>query len=311
MAIAPIKRNVAPPATTAGGPSFGDLGFYVQGGGLPEGDYALKFIVQMHDGFGQKKSTPRLGVMVDCHSLTDPKADIRKQFYSMGSGADKSWAPNPDTGTSLVPIPGGPGAGLVNSTNWAYFLKSLYDAGMPKGIFTNDVSVLDGIRVHMQNIPEPEERKGFQSQTGEASEDRKAGVIAVVSEIKDDGKPWEGTGGVPAAGAAAPAPKPTAGKPVAMPKLAAAPAPPTGDLTEEDVVNAALNATAEVLSIETNAGGMSKIALRAAAKTQISTTLGPDMAEAANEIILKDDAQLANILGQHGYKIVGPMIKPQ
>src|SRR5512140_2727496 len=113
-----------------GGVNFGDLGMYVAGGGLPEGDYALEFGVQMYQAENQqgvKQGPPRLGVMVIAHSLTDPAArgeNAKHQFYSMGSNADKTFAPNPETGKGLVLVPGAAGSTLNNSTNWSLFLKS-------------------------------------------------------------------------------------------------------------------------------------------------------------------------------------------
>jgi hypothetical protein len=98
----------------------------------------------------------------------------------------------------------------------------MYDCGLPEGIFTNDLSVLDGIHVHTQNILEPEDRKGFGSQTGEVAEERRSGLVPVVTEIKEDGKPWEGTGGIPEA-AATPAPVKAGPKAVVKPAVAAKP----------------------------------------------------------------------------------------
>ena len=70
--------------------NIGDLGTFVAGGGLPEGQYALEFEVQNYQAKKADGSTAgpsRLGVMVTAHSLTDPSAEPRNQFYSMGTKA--------------------------------------------------------------------------------------------------------------------------------------------------------------------------------------------------------------------------------
>ena len=53
----PVRRTATPPPAPAEGVNFGDLNFYVAGGGLPEGDYALFFTVQMYQW---KKQTGQL-----------------------------------------------------------------------------------------------------------------------------------------------------------------------------------------------------------------------------------------------------------
>lgn len=331
-AAAPVENRV----------SFGNLSMYVAGGGLPEGDYALVFFVQMfqaQDKNGVSKGPQRLGVMVDAYSLTDPAAEVRKQFYSMGSSADKSFAPSAD-GKGLVPVPGGPSSTFPNSTNWAMLLNSMYDCGLPEGTFDNDLTVLDGVWVHITNVPEPEERKGFGGRTGEAAEERKPGNVAIVSEIKEDGKPWEGTGGIPEAPAApaAAAPKapvrgvarPTAAAPRPAPKAAApaarpapvaarrpapAPAPApveeaAAELTEDDIATAAANAVAAVLEMPANANGMTKVSLRVATFKAARGAKGEfeDLANAVLETYFSSDENLNLVLGPMGYVSKGGAI---
>src|SRR5437016_3811459 len=153
----------APRKTGAGfiptaGVDFGSMGSYSGGFTLPEGDYSIEFEVAMERlNDKQQGRSPRLGVYL--HATPLAGGDVFDQFLSMGGKAALSFAPDPNTGKGLVSIPGGAGGGLNNSTNWYMFLKSLYDCGLPEGIFTNDFTVLDGINVHTQNVPEPEERK--------------------------------------------------------------------------------------------------------------------------------------------------------
>jgi hypothetical protein len=229
----------------------------------------------------------------------------------MGSKADQSFAPNPETGKGLVAIPGAIGQTLNHSTNWALFLKSMYDSGLPKGIFSNDLSVLDGVHVHLQNVPEPEERKGFaQSATGEAAgmpqDDRKR-TIAIVTEIKDGGMPWEGGGGVPAAGAT-----PTSAKaPAKAPVKAATPAPVAAETADtEDIHTAAIDGVTDVLTKKPN--GCPRLALRTGTFNAIKSKHGEDMAaNVINTYFEGADAaeSLSNLLGELGYVIEGTTVK--
>lgn len=319
--VAPIRRAAAA-APPVEGVNFGDLSLYVAGGGLPEGDYALEFTVEMYQALTKEnvaRGPQRLGAMVKAHSLSEPGAEPRTQFYSFGSSADKSFAPNPDTGKGVVAVPGGPATTLNNSTNWAILLKSLYDCGLPVGIFTNDFSVLDGIHVHMTNVPEPEERKGFQSKTGDAAEERKAGTIAIVTEIKEDGKPWEGTGGIPdasapkpaARGAARPTPvaQRTAAPKATSPKAVAKVAPaPVAAPTDDDVATAAQNGIATVLEKADNANGCTKLLLRTGSFKAIDASEGKEMASAVLETYFDSDEHLNLVLEPMGYVSAGGKI---
>lgn len=314
--IATTRKPLAPRPVE--GVNFGDLGFYSGGFSLPEGDYALEFNAVMFAGTKQD-GTPagpeRLGVMVNAHPLRG--GDMQQQFFSMGSKAHLSFAPNPETGKGLVPVPGGPASGANNKTNWFLFLKSMYDCGLPQGIFSNDLIVLDGIHVHTQQVPEPEDRKGFQAQTGEAAqEERRSGMVPIVSAILDDGKPWEGTGGIPEADAPAPAPvaklpvklAPKAPvKPIARvaPVAAASVAEATDD---EGVMTAAINGVTEVLTASPN--GISKLLLRTGTFKAVTAVNGGPVAQQVLDTYFQTDEALNSILNQLGYASVGGQVKP-
>ena len=297
------------------GVNFGDLDMYVAGGGLPEDDYLMRELnVEMYQATTQAgvvRGPSRLGVMITFQSLTDPEADERKQFYSMGSNASKSFAPNPDTGKGVVPIPGGPGSTLNITTNWALFLKSLLDCGMPKGIFTDDCSVLEGAWVHISNVPEPEERKGFVrgAATGEAGVDevKTPGTIAVVTEIKEGGYPWEGGGGEPEEAAAAPA---RVAKGKAPPKAKAGKAAPraTEESEEEAIKAAALNGIATVL--EKHPGGCPKLIFRTQTFKVIGDSEGAEMAQAVVETYFQSDESLGGLIAEVGYTLDGGKVVP-
>jgi hypothetical protein len=311
-----------PAKAKTGAVSFGDLGMYVAGGGLPEGDYIIKdaSVVMYQAPANQttgKTSPARLGVMLTLIPYHSNGKDVeyseeKTQFYSMGTKAHESFAPNPETGKGVIAVPGGPASNFNNSTNWAIFLKSLRDSGMPEGTFTDDSSVLEGVWVHMANVPEPAERAGFQAKTGEAAEERKAGTIAVVTEIKDDGKPWEGSGGVPEVEAAPAKPavkvagKPAiAGKPAVKPAAKVAPAAASGD---DETQSAAESAVASIL--EKNPKGCAKLILRTGTFKAVNEAHGPDMAQAVINGYFSDDASLNTLLGGMGFTLKGTQVSP-
>lgn len=304
------KKPAAAPAPA--GVNFGSADMYVAGGGLPEGDYVWTDLnVQIFEGFGAVKGKPRLGVMITMQSLNDLTADPRQQFYSMGGSADKSFAPNPVTGKGLVAVPGGPGLTLNNQTNWAILRQSLMDSGLPEGVFTDDVSVLEGIWVHMHNQPAPEERKGFGNKMAEVQDDRKGpDNIAVVSEIKEDGKPWDGTGGLPEAAPAVTKVAPKAAGPVKVAPKAAAKAAPVAAPVDEDVQSVAIAGVTSVLEKAENANGCPKVRLRTGTFAAIKASHGDDMAQAVAEEYFATDDSLNALLGQLGYVVKGLQVVP-
>lgn len=324
MAPAVRRAPVAPPPIQ--GLNIGDLATYAGGFTLPEGQYALEFNFVMHAGVkadGTPAGAPRLGVMVDAYPLGG--GDPIQQFFSMGTNAHQSMQPHPETGKGVVAVPGGPGANANNKTNWFILLKSLYDCGMPAGYFTDDISVIDGVWVQTQNIPEPAERKGFGIKTGEVQqEERRTNLIPIVTAILDGGKPWEGSGGFDFA-PAAPAAKPKAAAPrVAAPVAARPPAaavrrpaavqpPPPAEVEEaagedeQDLFTVATSAIADI--IEKTPQGLPKLTLRTSVFKNLGGANEPN-AQAVIDTYFSSDAELGTVLGQLGYKIVGLAIKP-
>lgn len=330
MPPTPLQRpGAAAPAVAV--VNFGDDAFYSAGARLPEGDYCMYHEFTMHTPTdrqtGAARGAARLGVLLTAYNLHDPQAEPKQQHLSLGSNAHLSYAPNPaDGGKSLVAVPGGPGGPVPASSNWSYYRKSMLDCGLPQGVLVGSLEAIDGIHVHIQNVPEPDERKAFrnskQGATGEAAaqgEDFKGpSTIPVVTEIKDTGKPWEGTGGIdvtkpatpapvakPATSVARPpapvAPKPAPGRP-APPAPPAAAAVPAGDLSDQ-----AMNAIAAVLGVEANVNGMTKLKLRTETFKQVD-------AETGNLIVntyFKSDDKLNEILNQLGYTVNGAMVSPQ
>lgn len=286
--------------------SFGSLSDYSSGGfTLAEGNYGLEFEVVMFqatDRDGNAKGEARLGVQITAHPLAG--GDPQQQFYSMGTKAHESFAPNPDTGKGIVAIEGGAGKSLSNQSNWALLLKSFYDSGLPEGVFTDDLSVLDGVHVHMQQVPEPESRKQISANTGDVEQEkRKPGLVAIVTEIMDDGKPWEGTGGIPTEKPKAKAKTAAKAAPKAAPKAKAAPV--VTDDEDEDTETVATAAIAEVL--EDHPKGLPKLNLRTTVFKSVSTKKGATVAQDVAKVF-NSDATLNGLLAPLGFKVSGTLI---
>jgi hypothetical protein len=291
------------PAASSGF-SFGDMSAYSSGGVLPEGDYCWKDVsVQMFQGTkadGSPAGAARLGVMITLVALGNG-GEEHTQFYSLGSKAHESWASNAETGKGIVAVPGGPGTPPNASTNWVVLVKSLFDSGLPQGILNDDLSVLDGLWVHMANIPEPAERAGFKSKTGEAAVEDRPRTISVVTALLDGGLPWEGGGGVPAPkGKAAVSPAATkqatraaAGAPTAAANLNAG-----GDIEE-----AATGAASEVLGKIVEGSSMPKLMLRTSMFKVLNTGVGPEMAKQVLDTYFKSDATINSLINPQGFTL--------
>lgn len=311
---APTKVPVRPPSPVDD-VNIGDYKQLTSGYTIPDGAYTCFFNVVMHAGFGTntRNLPPRLGLMMDAFPLDRPVEKAYQAFFGFGKDAEKSFAPNPVTGKGLVRVPGGPGTMPYASTNYGYFLKSLYDCGLPEGVLSNDFTVIDGSHLHLTSQPEPEERKGFVNNTAEVQEPRKDSKITVVTEILDGGKPWEGTGGMPVfdnspktAPKVAPKTAPAARAPAKTgPVAVAAPAPTTTDAeVDETVQTAAITAASEVITQFPN--GTTKTLLKTRVKTALASD--PDLAAAVDATYLADDNGLTTLLGFLGYSLKGPMV---
>ena len=310
----PVKKT-APVAVP-----FGSLSFYVGGSRmLPRGLYAMEHHVHMftptkNDGTPSGKPA-FLAVQLTAHPIDEEGNSTGEpilQQLSMGSKAALSFQPDPDTGKGLVPVPGGPASHGSTNTNWQLYLKSLYDSGLPEGVFEGSLDTIDGIWVRTDNMPEPEERKGYSSAaaTSEAAGEAQQGpkLVPTVIEILENGKPWEGTGGIPSAEAAPVKKAPAKTAPKAAPKAAPAKkAAPEPEADEQDTATAASNAVTSVL--EANPNGCTKIALR----TGTFKALGAAGYDAAtvkailDETFANDDA-LNAVLGPLGYVVKGMQV---
>ncbi len=313
--------------------AFGGDEIYVGGFAIPEGDYALEFTAKMSTPKEGSQNVSRLGVEIKAHDLKDPEHQGEKaytEFLSMGSKAHLSFAPNPDTGKGIVPIPGAAGVTMNDKTNWNIFRKSLYNCGLPAGVFTDDLSVLDGVHVHLGREPEPSDRAGFaKAATSEAAmmgtqastTPKTIPVVTVLGDILDgdNGKPWEGGGGIPEP-TAKPKFKAVAKPPVkaaAKPVLAKAkPAPAASEGPDETVVmQSAGSAVAEVLAKQPDGCPILKL------KTTVFTTLkkvDEAMAQAVLDTYFSSDAALNGLIeglgvivdGASNYTVSGKQVVP-
>jgi hypothetical protein len=321
--------------------NFGEDTFYTAGGGgIPEGLYCVYHDAVVHQyekQDGTKVGPEFLAVRVAAYDLNAPDAEPKMGYYSMGTKAILSYMPNADDdGKSLLAVPGGPATSMNDSSNWNLYRKSFLDSGMPAGTFTNDLRALDGTWVHLAHIPEPESRKTMGAATGEAGpEERRNRTIAVVSEILDGGKPWEGTGGLPTTPVTPPvvapatvtrmAPRPpapgpgrvappvvaphVAPRPPALARTVAPPPAPVESAPEDDeVLVAAQNAAAAV--IEKSPTGLATLVLKTGIFKEASKTNGGGVAQRILNTYFADEAATNSLLGTLGYAIKGARVEP-
>lgn len=306
----PVKKAaVAAPA--GGSVNFGDPGFYVGGSdfALQPGRYALEFFTQMitpTKADGKPSGKPAfLAVNVVAHPLNG--GEPQERAFSLGSKAHLSFVPSAN-GKGLDPVANAPSATGSDISNWGILYKSMQDCGLPEGVFVNDLTTIDGIWVVTALVDEPESRKNMKNnRTGEAAEEpRKPQKTAVVVEILDDGKPWEGTGGIPDADAPVKAKTvvKVPVKPVVGAKKVAAPAPVEEEEVEaeagdEDVEAAAMAACGDVLV--RNPEGCPRVKMRVEVMKFVKENHGDDMAQAVQNTYMVSDEALNVILGQFGY----------
>jgi hypothetical protein len=325
------------------GVNFLDPSLYSSGSFVPNGNYCVYHNVIIHqatDKNGTPKGPQRLGVMVDFYPFANPTEEGKlQQFYSMGTKAIEGFQPNPDTGKGIVAIPGASGS-LTDKSNWYVYFNSLIQCGYPPSVGTNDLSVIDGVWVHINNEDEPAERASYQSATSEVSQEpRRVNKIAVVTEILEGGSPWENGGGlegVPDAAAAlggvaaaapraaartapAPAARPAAARPAPVaagrPAPVKAPAPAAVAEVEvaeidQEVINAATDAVYNVLLKAPN--GMPRATLKTQTFSECKKLVDEGMASTVISTYFEPggEADLTNLLRDLNFAIVGALVKP-
>lgn len=321
-----LARRVTAPAAPAGGSvNFGGDGFFTGALGLPEGNYAVTFAYQMFTPTKQDgtptRTPPFLAVMGTFYPI-DPATgaslgEPTEHPLNCGMKAHESFLPSED-GMGLVAVPNGKSVGMWNYSSWGMFFDSLKNAGLPPGLVTSSLEPLQGVWLHTMSIPEPEEKKraakkarattGAAAMMGGAQEEDRDRQMTVVSEILEGGKPWEGTGGIPAE---APAPAPKVAPKAAPRGRTATPATPAAvDPSDEEAIG---NATLEALSavLGANPAGMMKVALKTQAFAAAKKAVGDEMAQAVMNTYLQADDTLGAALEELGYVIAGLKVTPK
>jgi hypothetical protein len=349
MAVARARQAVAAPA--AAGPNFLDNDWFSTGGGfdLPPGVWTL-FHTLTYGGLIKKDGTeaPNSKALrceitaYMCHEdgtlVQDAEGGLTVHEVKIGLGrkAHESWMPNPETGKSLVPVPGGKAQPSSVLSNFGLYIKSLYDSGLPKGTATNDISAIDGIIVRTENQDAPEERKSISTRrasTGEIGEEeqkRADSKVLTVVELLENGKPWEGTGyALDADGAlvfqgeaAAPAPKSAAvaakapaaraasgaaKSTAAAPRIAAKAAPaPVEEAAEEAVDDESYAEIAEAALAKAIADTKAPVT-KGKVKMAAYAAVGDEtLASAITDLFWATDDKLNLALGKLGMKLGGP-----
>lgn len=126
----------------------------VQGGLLDAADVIVRAArICMWDYNGKAKATTAIRVQFE-----DGDGKLHEQYYSIGD--PERYVPSED-GTQVLPTNGA--TGLNTSSNGYQFMKSLVDSGVPADFVTTDISKIDGIKLHVQQVAQPK-RAGLSDQ---------------------------------------------------------------------------------------------------------------------------------------------------
>lgn len=134
---------------------------FVEGGGLLD-DEDVKITESrfvMFDYGGKAQPVPALMWKLDRMDGSEPIS----QYWSMGKAVD--WIPS-DNGKELVPI--GRATQLVSNSNGYLLITSVINAGFPESKLADDISVFDGMEVHVNRVAAPK-REGITSQKENAT----------------------------------------------------------------------------------------------------------------------------------------------
>lgn len=316
-----VRRMATPAAPVEELANFGESAFYSGTFGIPEGNYELTFNTLMHQST-RKDGTPVgeafLGVQIIAQPINaegQATGEAIDEVVSMGQRAKLSFVPS-SNGKGVVAVPGGPASGVSDQANWGFFRKSLLDSGMPEGVFVNSLEAIDGIHVHIQRIPEPESRKQLrQGATGEAAmagsqQEQRIRTMPVVTEFLDN--PWTDAPATQAAPVARVvgrvAPKPVATPPARTFSKAPVAAPAPTEVSDEELLAAAQDVFADVLSEGKNAHGCKRLILRTSSLPIAEKKYGEEVAQAIINSFFEagdKDANLNMALAGIGYVCKG------
>jgi hypothetical protein len=183
------------------------------------------------------KANPSVALKV---SMEDENGITHEQYYSAGD--PKRLTPI-EEGKGVVGVESSPN-GLTSSTNAVAFITSLINAGFPEDKITNDVSVFDGMTVHVNQVAQPK-RPGLKDQ----KENKTYLLVTKIVRMPGEAAPVKPAKGAPVQKAATgPRPVPANAGPTPTPS----PAPVPGAEPSADVV---AKARATVLEILAQKGG--------------------------------------------------------
>lgn len=109
-------------------------------------------------------------------TLERSNGDKVEQYWTVGRAED--WRPS-ENGKELIPISGK--NNISKQSNAGIFLISLINAGFPAARITSDITCIEGLEVHMVQVPAPK-------RPGLATVKENATVLTVVKILK---LPWE------------------------------------------------------------------------------------------------------------------------
>jgi len=151
----------------------------VEGGGFLD-DVDVKVAESrfaMFDYGGSRQPVPAICFKLDHMDGSEPIA----QYWSVGKATD--WMPS-DDGKELVPI--GKATQLVNSSNGMLLLASIINAGFPESKLGDDISVFDGMEIHINRIAAPV-RKGLKQK-----DDQTILTVTKIHKLPWDSAPAKG-----------------------------------------------------------------------------------------------------------------------
>jgi hypothetical protein len=153
---------------------------FVEGGGLID-DVDVVFIncLFAHFDYNGTVIPPAPCLQIDMETEDDEEIT---QYFSMGNPED--WSPSED-GTQLEAT--GKATGIRSTSNGGIFLKAMIDAGFPVDKIGDDISVLNGMKCHVIQIPAPKRSGLVEKKRDDGKKFEK--TILVISEIHS--LPWE------------------------------------------------------------------------------------------------------------------------
>jgi len=261
------------------------------GGFLDDADVTaktLRFVLWDYGG----KAPMSIALKVD---MEDDEGKIHEQYYSAGDPTKMQ--PGTD-GKAIVPIAGA--TGLNVNTNAVAFISSLVNAGFPEDKIGNDISVFDGIGVHVNQVAQPK-RPGLKKP--EMGEPKTYLLVTKINRLPWEAAPKPVAKGAPAA--AKPA-VPTGPRPVPPPAAAAAaPAAAPVEASASDNGNLVEKARATVLAILAEKGGA---ILKTKLPTEAFRTLSNDPDRNAIVTMVFQDGFIAAAVADGAFAFDGQQI---